>query len=1056
MNKSEGTTLSAALLAVLLFHSGGSSLKTPGDSSTSLRQQKKSAAGKGPWAASCKYWAPARAVTDGLNQEPSEEISLTRNHRTLSGRITTHADNVGLCGETADKKWGFPAADNRSNPEISSNLNVITVIATVADPAHTNLGFQFDRSIDALIEAAGANGYSNTYYWLPAPWIEQVGKSKENADTSAEQSSSDQDQDHEPGLIIFRRLASRESSGSPLSVLYLFLVGETPTSGVDGLQIQKALRYQNDLKDQIATNAATSHWTFARSFRRNGSVAVIGPTISASAVPLRQAIDLEFKAHQDISSFDVVGSTATSYAADALTKNTACPPKASGAGPSEPCVHYSSFEAESSFADGSLVRHVKDDGDETSRVIILIEDGTAFAQASVVAEDKSPSGAIIIRFPREISLLRNAETEQTTGSSKKEDNQAPTPYLQLSLRDSNISDSVPHLSGRITPYSQESELMAIQREVERERANYIVISSTNILDSLFLAQFLHRAVPDARLVFERADLLFEREIDDEAYIGSLAVTPYPLTWLRTLPFPDSYAQEYYNASSYTFWDKDQKQTPSLQLDGLKDFTDGTGPTDGPRLWLTAVGSDGYYPIGTLDTKITDVKSTNDPAGPDLSTLPAAAARKMQPALTWYFLCLLISILCVAHPVLMCVADFWSPFTRDLDLRDNDQKHRRTMCILIGTFMLFSMAMVVAWPLFASRQLIQWNGRNLSAAIVTLAGGLVNLLVTLLRTRKYWYTPAYKSKDAWFYNVFNLAAAVALLFVAVIWTSLCSGEWLAAHGANAHSFFAYRCLNPSSGVSPLVPLLLLLFSWYLWSYFQTLRLRFSRLNRPRLPGQLKTTIVTPLYVSDNSLKACGSPRSNCLFRNIDCLLITREIVLRYVKTQHRHAVDLCLRVGYLVMFIVLAVGLSVVHSVDRVLWKPYSAVRRTMTSPSSPFLSSSSSSRFFFAGWLRWLLSRASLKRGLLQQLENMPLRFAFDRIKATGWVIMFRQSGLREQWRDMARSTESMRQIVNDKGLMDRYDKNRAGQAPQTNLTAGQTREICVRSTTSSILMWLV
>jgi hypothetical protein len=48
---------------------------------------------------------------------------------------------------------------------------------------------------------------------------------------------------------------------------------------VDGLQIQKAFRYQNDLKAHITKNAVASHWTFARSFRGDGSVAIIGPTV---------------------------------------------------------------------------------------------------------------------------------------------------------------------------------------------------------------------------------------------------------------------------------------------------------------------------------------------------------------------------------------------------------------------------------------------------------------------------------------------------------------------------------------------------------------------------------------------------------------------------------------------------------------------------------------------------------------------------------------------------------------------------------------------------------
>jgi hypothetical protein len=74
------------------------------------------------------------------------------------------------------------------------------------------------------------------------------------------------------------------------------------------------------------------------------------------------------------------------------------------------------------------------------------------------------------------------------------------------------------------------------------------------------------------------------------------------------------------------------------------------------------------------------------------------------------------------------------------------------------------------------------------------------------------------------------------------------------------------------------------------------------------------------------------------------------------------------------------------------------------------------------GWLRMIFVWGSLKRGLLQRLENMPIRFAFDRMLDVGWITMLRQSGLREQWRDMGRSSESMRKIVNNAALMKRYE----------------------------------
>src|SRR5260370_40316524 len=69
------------------------------------------------------------------------------------------------------------------------------------------------------------------------------------------------------------------------------------------------------------------------------------------------------------------------------------------------------------------------------------------------------------------------------------------------------------------------------------------------------------------------------------------------------------------------------------------------------------------------------------------------------------------------------------------------------------------------------------------------------------------------------------------------------------------------------------------------------------------------------------------------------------------------------------------------------------------------------------GWLRMILIWSALKRGLLERLENLPIRYAFSRLKAAGWMTMLRQGGLHEQWRDMARCTESMRQMANDTGL---------------------------------------
>ena len=66
-----------------------------------------------------------------------------------------------------------------------------------------------------------------------------------------------------------------------------------------------------------------------------------------------------------------------------------------------------------------------------------------------------------------------------------------------------------------------------------------------------------------------------------------------------------------------------------------------------------------------------------------------------------------------------------------------------------------------------------------------------------------------------------------------WAWICLRDDRSGFDSCAGLFFSYRSLHPGSGVSPAVPVLLLLSGWYLWAIFQTARLRFSTMSRPRL-------------------------------------------------------------------------------------------------------------------------------------------------------------------------------------------------------------------------------
>jgi hypothetical protein len=74
-----------------------------------------------------------------------------------------------------------------------------------------------------------------------------------------------------------------------------------------------------------------------------------------------------------------------------------------------------------------------------------------------------------------------------------------------------------------------------------------------------------------------------------------------------------------------------------------------------------------------------------------------------------------------------------------------------------------------------------------------------------------------------------------------------------------------------------------------------------------------------------------------------------------------------------------------------------------------------------AGWGRMLLVWASLRRDLLDRLENQPIRFAFNRLKGMGWMALLQQGAVYEHWRDMARSIESIRQILHQDEMKNKH-----------------------------------
>jgi hypothetical protein len=130
--------------------------------------------------------------------------------------------------------------------ESSRCLQARFVVAVLPDPVHTHLALLFDRSIEALQQAAQSQEYAFDRAILP--WDRTP---HQDADLEKRQKEEQEQalREANPGLSIFR---SAKGESPPLFVL---VVGETPTSGLRGEQFQNAR-----VRRSILPGAWTKTW----------------------------------------------------------------------------------------------------------------------------------------------------------------------------------------------------------------------------------------------------------------------------------------------------------------------------------------------------------------------------------------------------------------------------------------------------------------------------------------------------------------------------------------------------------------------------------------------------------------------------------------------------------------------------------------------------------------------------------------------------------------------------------------------------------------------------
>jgi hypothetical protein len=733
----------------------------------------------GPWKASCDWFIGAT----GAPPERGESVALEGH------------DSEQLGQTTAD--WCVPGVAGRPNLSF--------LVVTLPDPVTTHLALYFDRTIEMVEAALQHRDLYLSRYWLP--W--RPSPIAAGGDTSQDLRVVDILNDfrlRQPGLLMFvGEPTAGSAASSPLRVTYVFLVSESPTSGINKTQFENAVRYAKVL-------GATS------------PPPVVGPFFSGSVVSAVE-LNADLTQKNDIQTpLSFVSGTVTS---DDQRKYM--------------IAHKVSFRvtlhddttAQQFLLESLRSRNLTRDG---SNVAILREDETLYggsAENQADAKGKVPNafpGVRFITFPRELSRLRNASSDTLASSSPATGASLPAPLQQLSWNWKDTSsgeDSVPSFSGSQEPLSQQAVLLSIADTIRQQNIRYVGIVATDIFDILFLSRFLRTAAPNTRLFLLDADLLMTLTGSDGRELsGTLAVTTYPLVarnvdWTTPasrptdgaiaslVEFPSRMAEAVYNAVLLQL--VPSGCPPKEYADPLSSKC----PNDRPPLWLTIVGRTGFWPITLQAAANPSAPSPyGGPTAPDNRLVfdpPEGVTILLHGALVllgaFQLVGLMLSNFDVRVPWLAQV-QLGSPLRRGT----NTQYH--SYYLKCGTLTLSAMLLVVVMcvaRLWRDGRLMFGAASTFIYIVMALVGValLAEAIFIEARRARTAITPSFR-RSPWIVYAITLGA----------W------NFLTFRGDADGLFFAQRSFYVSNGVSPLLPVELLLLMYFAWSWMFNRKVRLS--------------------------------------------------------------------------------------------------------------------------------------------------------------------------------------------------------------------------------------
>lgn len=501
--------------------------------------------------------------------------------------------------------------------EAAPGVPIRFLIATVPDPVDSYETWQFDPVVDGLRAAVQDNGYSFDRFVFP-----EVA-----ADPRAQIAAQVDSHRRFPGVVLFGRRPPPTDGGEPSEeLLALFLVPETPTTGIHHEPFQRAVKF-------------ISAWIGEEGNRKSSLAGIIGPSFSGSSRSLARVLRSSASSLERLGqpTIRVISGNASNFSNKCIIERALDGQNSTGL----TLVFRSTVHPNDGMNEAveELQKHIG----MTGRLAEVSESSTSFGQDLRDPRDEEiPSATDPCKPPTrqsEGSLSASAPTPPDSKSEKPLQITVPYNVAQLragggrargsvsldavlpTVRPLPLEDFVSptdqptvRMPGTMAAYT-EQVLRNLIDTIKRENVRAVKIATTDVRDRLYLARELAQRAPDLMVFALDADLFYGHPEQYSWTDGLIVVSSYPLHTIGQLAlaenganpapkqFPNLASQGLYNATVAALNYREDGTQIVKGLAALVDYTPmrcpGTEAIGVPPVWISVVGRGALVPVKTV-------------------------------------------------------------------------------------------------------------------------------------------------------------------------------------------------------------------------------------------------------------------------------------------------------------------------------------------------------------------------------------------------------------------------------------------------------------------------